>query len=240
MSSSFRKRGAAPTLAPPSTRVSAHNGTIMTSTGIATLDDVLGGGMAVGTTLLLQEDAASSGYARLMLRYFLAQGVAAGHATCVVASAADEPPVRILREVMAPVGADDGGGGEGGDDGEDGAAEAAGGRTEALGRTMGGLRADEERMRIAWRYQNQGKFGAVPSARAAAVRGSGTYCFKFDITKAVPQSTLDSMTGKIALIDVDDWVCEEGGDVYERLLGTIKEIIQTGRFKWVIRLPLQH
>ena len=40
----------------PGTQSSIHNGLLLTSTGIPTLDDVLGGGVPVGTVLLVEED----------------------------------------------------------------------------------------------------------------------------------------------------------------------------------------
>ena len=38
------------------TYTSIHNGLLLASTGIPTLDDVLGGGLPVGTVLMVEED----------------------------------------------------------------------------------------------------------------------------------------------------------------------------------------
>ena len=40
----------------PGTHTSIHNGLLLTSTGIPTLDDVLGGGIPVGSVLMVEED----------------------------------------------------------------------------------------------------------------------------------------------------------------------------------------
>ena len=39
------------------THTSIHNGLLLTSTGVPTFDDVLGGGLPVGTVLMIEEDA---------------------------------------------------------------------------------------------------------------------------------------------------------------------------------------
>ncbi|KAH9251311.1 hypothetical protein BSLG_000789 [Batrachochytrium salamandrivorans] len=62
----------------PATRISAQNGQTLTSTGIPSLDDILGGGMPLGSLLLIKEDR-FTGYAMLALKYYLAQGLASQH-----------------------------------------------------------------------------------------------------------------------------------------------------------------
>ena len=192
---------------PASTRISSHNGVLLTSTGIASLDSVFGGGIPCGSLTLVQEDvcnyasggcdggvggSGSGGYARLMLRYFLAQGVAAGHSICITSCAADEHPQMILKQLMAPVGneedsASSADGVEDVNDEEDegGAGGGVGvgvGQTRMLGtlrsfssNTVGGGgvsggAGEKDRMTIAWRYQNQAKFG-VSTNKSAVIRG---------------------------------------------------------------------
>ncbi|KAI9330367.1 Elongator complex protein 4 [Zopfochytrium polystomum] len=196
---------------------------MITSTGIPTLDDVFGGGLPAGSLALVHEDTPASGFARLILRYFVAQGFAAGHSVCVASAADVEHPLDVMRSLMVPVGTEED------DDGADGEEVDVGGK-EGLARQLGSLRAERE-LKIAWRYQNQGRFGEI-LGKPNASRGSGTYCFKFDITKAVSQSTLESAAGRVALIDVNEWV-ESGmaaSTVYDKLLATLKEICASGRF----------
>lgn len=139
---SFRKRNAdqQPKL-PQGSRLSAYNGQLLISTGVRSLDDILGGGLPVGTVLLIREDRATT-YAQLLLKYFLAQGLASGH-HCALASR-DEDANEMLKGLMwlatseAP--GDD-------DDQHDEAAKSA---------ARSG--ADSDRLKIAWRYSHLKKF----------------------------------------------------------------------------------
>jgi len=70
---------------PAGTKLSLHNGQLLVSTGIPTLDDVLGGGLPVGSVLLVEQDQANA-YSQLVLRYFASQGAASLHQHTVVVS----------------------------------------------------------------------------------------------------------------------------------------------------------
>ena len=57
---------------------SLHTSHLLTSCGTPHLDTLLGGGLPLGSLLLVQEDAQGS-YGRLLLRYFLSEGLVHGH-----------------------------------------------------------------------------------------------------------------------------------------------------------------
>ncbi|KAL2806302.1 elongator complex protein 4 isoform 3 [Daubentonia madagascariensis] len=82
------------------TRPSVRNGQLLVSTGLPALDQLLGGGLAVGTVLLIEEDKYNI-YSPLLFKYFLAEGIINGH-TLLVASA-KEDPADILQELPAPL-----------------------------------------------------------------------------------------------------------------------------------------
>ncbi|XP_048217631.1 elongator complex protein 4 [Perognathus longimembris pacificus] len=82
------------------TRPSVRNGQLLVSTGLPALDQLLGGGLAVGTVLLIEEDKYNI-YSPMLFKYFLAEGVVSGH-TLLVASAKDDP-ADILQELPAPL-----------------------------------------------------------------------------------------------------------------------------------------
>ncbi|KAL1786568.1 elongator complex protein 4 [Sigmodon hispidus] len=78
------------------TRPSVRNGQLLVSTGLPALDQLLGGGLAVGTVLLIEEDKYNI-YSPLLFKYFLAEGIVNGH-TLLVASA-KEKTADILQDM---------------------------------------------------------------------------------------------------------------------------------------------
>eukprot|EP00035_Acanthoeca_spectabilis_P011434 m.201596 g.201596 ORF g.201596 m.201596 type:complete len:134 (+) comp15347_c0_seq2:276-677(+) len=74
--SSFQRRGGR--ALPLGTVPSRQNAQLLVSTGVQSLDALLGGGVAVGATVLLQEDTHKM-YSRTVLKLFLSEGLACGH-----------------------------------------------------------------------------------------------------------------------------------------------------------------
>lgn len=69
----------------PGTRPSAVDGRLVTSTGTATLDNLLAGhgGLVLGSSLLIEESGATD-YAGALLRFYAAEGLLQGHYVHVV------------------------------------------------------------------------------------------------------------------------------------------------------------
>lgn len=134
---SFKKRNVdqQPKL-PSGTRLSAYNGQLLISTGVPSLDDILGGGQPVGTIMLIKEDRATT-YAQLLLKYFIAQGISSGH-HCAVSSR-DEDPKEMLKTLMWLATSDR-------DDDDE--SETKNTRTDAK----------SDRLKIAWRYTHLKRF----------------------------------------------------------------------------------
>ena len=61
---------------------------LLTSSGIPDLDALLGGGLVIGSVLVIVEDV-SANFSRLALKYFLSEGVANKHALLVTHSCSD-------------------------------------------------------------------------------------------------------------------------------------------------------
>ncbi|KAI9319262.1 Elongator complex protein 4 [Dichotomocladium elegans] len=225
---SFRKRNAdqQPRL-PPGSRLSAYNGQLLISTGVPSLDDIMGGGLPVGTVLLVKEDRATT-YAQLLLKYFLAQGIASGH-HCALASL-DEDGNTLLRNLMwlATSDAD-----MDTDDHEDAAKNAA--RSH-----------DSDRLKIAWRYAHLKKFetsvraassAAEPTNKTADSKSQSTqnepkpYCSHFDLTKRIPESVLQESRFSVLNPTVADITAEsEERDDYLKLLDDIRELVVANNF----------
>ncbi|KAJ1915327.1 Elongator subunit elp4 [Mycoemilia scoparia] len=114
--------------------MSPHKAQVLTSTGIPSLDDVLGGGLPVGSILLVKEDRQSE-YSRTVLSYFLSQGIASEH-KILVASADGEPETSLLSKL--PCWAKD-------DDNKE---------KNNTKKVEGGNSQGANDLKIAWRYKN--------------------------------------------------------------------------------------
>ncbi|KAM4720996.1 elongator complex protein 4 isoform 2-T2 [Rhinophrynus dorsalis] len=140
METSFKRkvRGKLPAIS--GTRPSLHNGQLLVSSGVPSLDHILGGGLAVGSLLLIEEDKYNT-YSHLLLKYFLAEGVVNGHEV-FVASASDDP-TKILQGLPAPLNDEIP-------------------KHERTKEAPGSAEDSPEMMKIAWRYQNMPKMERRP------------------------------------------------------------------------------
>lgn len=83
--SSFKRKSQATQRVLPGTRISPiSNSTIITSTGIPSLDDILGGGIPLSCTSLLLAPDSHSSYGELVQKYFIAQGLASQQEVWIV------------------------------------------------------------------------------------------------------------------------------------------------------------
>ncbi|KAF9082250.1 Elongator subunit elp4 [Mortierella sp. AD031] len=209
--SSFKKRvPSAQASLPAGCRLSAYNGQVLISTGVPSLDDILGGGLPVGTILLIQEDRQTS-YGQLLLKYFLRQGIVAGD-KCVVVSG-DESPESIVRSLMGIAGEESSESQvqQGVDNRDDEDEERRQRRKKTA--SSGGAAGDDEdseqdRLTIAWRYSGLKKFESGVEARPPAISsrvnkaGSTTepgltpsqvpFCEQFDLTTRISAKALES------------------------------------------------
>ena len=196
------------------TRPGLHGHTLVSS-GLADLDNLLGGGVPLGTVVVLGTDgdpSSAGGNACTLLRYFVAEGCASGHAGMWIhpgggearaGSGGSRSVARTLPRVVVDkaVAADD-------DDDDDGSA-----RRDANGDDRG------DGLRIAWqyrRYLRQGKAlddgrvggardglgaglstsgggGGSPSRRNdGGVRRLPEICHRFDLTRETDPAAVDA------------------------------------------------
>ncbi|XP_076315140.1 elongator complex protein 4-like isoform X2 [Tachypleus tridentatus] len=98
--SSFQKKARRGIPQIPGTRPSLRNSQLLVSTGVPSLDHFIGGGLAVGTVMLIEEDVFGV-YAKLLLKYFISEGIVCGHS--VFLSGGDVSPTQILQGLPAPI-----------------------------------------------------------------------------------------------------------------------------------------
>ncbi|KAI8330560.1 Elongator complex protein 4 [Blakeslea trispora] len=224
---SFKKRNAdqQPKL-PSGSRLSAYNGQLLISTGVPSLDDILGGGQPVGTIMLIKEDRATT-YAQLLLKYFMAQGISSGHHCAIVSR--DEDPEEMLKTLMWLSTSDR----DNDDDDESDKAKNA------------RLDADHDRMKIAWRYSHLKRFETGVKPKQPSPMPTPTiqkdaketdtaeepkpYCSQFDLTKRIPADVLEK-----ASIEAIRWTHEldekDNHDDYQILLDKIRHMVVEGQF----------
>lgn len=87
----------------PGTVLSTQNGHLLISSGIASLDSLLGGGFPVGTVALIEEDFRGL-YSKVILKYFLAEGLVSKHSILIASQ--DVNPANIIRELPAVIESD--------------------------------------------------------------------------------------------------------------------------------------
>ncbi|XP_004607926.2 elongator complex protein 4 [Sorex araneus] len=182
------------------TRPSVRNGQLLVSTGLPALDQLLGGGLAVGTVLLIEEDRYNT-YSPLLFKYFLAEGIINGH-TLLVASA-KEDPAHILQELPAPLL----------DNSEKEFDEDICNHTKP---------ESDMKMKIAWRYQ------LLPRMEAGPVT-SARFGHYYDASKKIPEELIKSskwhgffLPEKISTLKEESCSLNEG---YTKLLQFIQNII---------------
>ncbi|KAL9088894.1 MAG: hypothetical protein Q9165_005951 [Trypethelium subeluteriae] len=150
-------------LSSPGTRPSPIDGRLTTSTGTASLDSITGhAGLPVGHAFLIEENGTTD-YGGVLLKYFAAEGLSQRHKVLVVGLG--EQWGRELPGIVTAE-ADD--------------------ATKKIAKDR-----DPDKMKIAWRYESLGEFGASgrapdrasPSNPAITENQPSVFCHTFDLTK---------------------------------------------------------
>jgi elongator complex protein 4 len=189
-------------------RTSVSSSMPMVSTGLASLDDLLGGGLPLGSLLLIHQDRYSS-YARLLSKFFLSQGLLSHHSLCLVSSLSspstdDSAWMTDPQSVFGFLGLSTSESLKEKESKENIQQQHQSEQQKNLypqSRALGSLRsASADKMNIAWRYQSQPQFSS------SLTRGSSlspNYCTTFDLTKPVdPQKIqLAQSQNRIFFID---------------------------------------
>ncbi|KAI0660426.1 Elongator complex protein 4 [Cubamyces menziesii] len=177
---------------PTGTRTSPGSiATIITSTGIPSLDDILGGGLPLSCSLLVLAPDAHSAYGELVLKYFAAQGLACGQRVCVV----DAHPETFLAECMWTPGSS--------------SAPAPAQAQDPTSSSQSAAADDEEderasehdtKIKIAWRYEQMKQFQTTVSTPS---QSADDFCRTFDLTARMPEAVINSARSEGRFLDID-------------------------------------
>ncbi|KAJ7042524.1 PAXNEB-domain-containing protein [Mycena alexandri] len=161
----------------------ASPSTTLLSTGVPSLDDILGGGLPLSCSLVLTAPDLHSEYGELVQKYFVAQGLAAQQNVVVVVGGAGAKWVGECMWLPANANAQTGV--------ED---------NEEAGTSSG------EKIRIAWRYEQMKPFQttvADPSTSSTAATADA--CRAFDLTTRIPASVVDEALSshRVSVVSID-------------------------------------
>jgi len=158
----------------PGTRPSLYNNQLLVSTGIPSLDNVIGGGLAVGTLLIVEEDT-FGGYAKLMLKYFIAEGIVSKQGVYLCSK--QESHQQILQELPDPILMID-----------RKSTESSATSQQPASQKPSKENSDDsgnEKMKIAWRYQNKPK---VHTSTTTGIQ----FGHHYDLTKVMNENHFDN------------------------------------------------
>jgi elongator complex protein 4 len=223
--SSFKRRQPAPqVLQTPGTRlVPGSSSLLQISTGIPSLDDILGGGLPLGHVFTILAPDVHSAWQELLSRYFISQGLASGQAVCLVE---DDPNIFLEGCMWLP----------GTSRSNESEAELEYGITQS--EEHEGSHKDEK-VKIAWRYEKMKQFRTTvdhDSSNCASVDSSASrtlseqvdpadnYCQTFDLATKIPPGVLKSVTdaGQLTLIPVSN---QGHASPLESILSSVAQVL---------------
>ncbi|XP_059157770.1 elongator complex protein 4-like [Physella acuta] len=215
--SSFHKRAKIKIGQILGTRPSLYNNQLLISSGIPSLDNVIGGGLAVGTVLLIEEDKYGS-YARIMLKYFVAEGVMTDQS--IFLSSANEVPQHLVKELPAPL---DDTGHTTVNSSQSPSTQQSPQKDASAAETT-----SDEKLKIAWRYQSKPKVQSAPTSNIRF----GHY---YDLTKSMNDEKIKAadISFEHYLLDVNPLSIPSIPCMnlkYHQLLQHIKSRIERGMF----------
>ncbi|KAJ7130077.1 Elongator complex protein 4 [Mycena crocata] len=167
------------------------------STGVPSLDDLLGGGLPLSCSLVLTAPDLHSEYGELVQKYFVAQGLAGKQRVCVVGRAA------WVHECMwLPAGVS----------------------VDADADDEAGPGADK--IKIAWRYEQMKPFQTTVASPAVSTTSAEDACRTFDLTARIPAAVIaDALaSGRLEVVEVES---ESGRPVTAGLLERLAAILET-------------
>ncbi|KAJ3711478.1 Elongator complex protein 4 [Lentinula raphanica] len=206
---SFKRKSTSKTQSLPGTRPSPGSiATTITSTGIPSLDDILGGGLPLSCSLVIAAPDPHSAYGELVQKFFVSQGLACKQDVLVVGSNLDALDwVKSCMWFHNPTSS----------------------KTTLEDDVEEQKPADEDqKMKIAWRYEQLKQFQTTVGSTSYVI--SEDFCQPFDLTSRIPLSIIDSALKSSQLttfnvLDVLHSVLPNSFSTTQKVLLHIEEIL---------------
>ncbi|XP_057336221.1 elongator complex protein 4 [Microplitis mediator] len=174
------------------TKPSFINAQLLISTGIPSLDTIIGGGLPIGTILLLEEDKYGNN-AKTILKYFFAEGCVAKHNLFVASQ--DFPPDKFIADLPAVIYSDDKSVLPTGFP----VVPTAGPAVPAVPQSV----RDADRMKIAWRYEHM-KANDSLASKSKNSKYDSDFGHYYDLTKTMDKKLIDRNKIFYWTGDIDD------------------------------------
>ncbi|GAA5965745.1 hypothetical protein JCM3765_007329 [Sporobolomyces pararoseus] len=186
-------------------------------TGLATIDDLFGGGLPLSTSLLITQDYPTS-YSELLLRYFITQGLESNQETLLISSKFENNDDGIFKVLMGN---------------DKGTTTSSTNKTKEVEEDEEERKKEEEikeKMKIAFRYegmkQHQTTLNSTTTNQTLRTGGEETvYCSTFDLTTTRSLSSSD--LSKLHSIDIDELqdTSSSPADFYNNLYQKIETFV---------------
>ncbi|EGC34901.1 hypothetical protein DICPUDRAFT_152838 [Dictyostelium purpureum] len=191
---------------PNGCKVSIHNSNLLTSTGLQDLDDIIGGGIPVGSILMIEEDINSSYYI-FLLKYFLAEGILQQQGV-FFSSLIGIDPFEILNKLPQRITKEE---------------EIENDKTDNLATNSNKPSNPTDELKIAWRYQQyvQNELSKQPTTSSIL---NQTFCHSYDFTRKM---NVQSMNPNLihTLSYSSNYSQVEGSSPYRNLFLEIQNLV---------------
>ncbi|KAK4057822.1 Elongator subunit elp4 [Microbotryomycetes sp. JL221] len=220
--SSFKRK--VTTTVVPGTRPSPYNSLTLLSTGLSALDDILGGGLPLSSSLMVQADDVTT-YGEMLLRFWIAQSLESKHDCIVIGSSVDvNGPNELINNLMDV----DGGSGTTGIGGEVHTAQPNVNDDDDDNTPKD---PKEDKLKIAFRYEGMKQHATTVSAPKppTTVDNTDTYCSLFDLTltrQLKPQDKARLSVVDVATLQSSSTSSLMPADMYELLYQRIEDILR--------------
>ncbi|KAK5582909.1 hypothetical protein RB653_004498 [Dictyostelium firmibasis] len=192
---------------PNGCKISIKNSNLLTSTGLSDLDDIIGGGIPIGSILMIEEDINSS-YYMFLLKYFLAEGVLQQQGL-FFSSLIGIDPFEILNKLPARITKEE---------------EIEADKNDNISNNNNSNnKQPTDELKIAWRYQQYVSNELSKQQQQSTTSMNQTFCHSYDFTRKMNVQSMNPEL--IHTLSHDAQSQAEGTSPYRNLFLEIQNLV---------------